>query len=85
MTSLQKRYKWGTVEPNIKERNLVLLRDDNLPPAHWLLGRVLECFKGSDNLVRVVKVKTADSEFNQPLSKTYLLPIKSSNENELFK
>ncbi|XP_043481754.1 uncharacterized protein LOC122510878 [Leptopilina heterotoma] len=80
---LQKRHKWNVVKPNIRVGNMVLLRDDNLPPTHWLLGRVIECIKGSDELIRVVRVKTAKSELKRPLSKLCLLPIRSANENDL--
>ncbi|GFX35313.1 hypothetical protein TNCV_101201 [Trichonephila clavipes] len=37
---------------------MVILKDENLPPCKWTMGRILEIVKGSDGKVRVVKVKT---------------------------
>ncbi|XP_051155781.1 uncharacterized protein LOC127278227 [Leptopilina boulardi] len=81
--TLQKRYKWSSLKPNVSIGDLVLLRQDDLPPAHWLLGRIIECHTGPDNLIRVVKVKTAHSEFVRPISKLCLLPVKSGTNDEI--
>ncbi|GFX86209.1 integrase catalytic domain-containing protein [Trichonephila clavipes] len=37
---------------------MVILKDENLPPCKWTMGRILEIVKGSDGKVRVVNVKT---------------------------
>jgi len=44
LTSLQKRQKWS----NIALDNIVLVKDSNLPPAAWLLARVVETHPGPD-------------------------------------
>jgi len=44
LTSLQKRQKWS----NIALDNIVLVKDSNLPPAAWLLTRVVETHPGPD-------------------------------------
>lgn len=48
--SLQKRYKWSSLNPNISVGDLVLLKQDEQPPAHWPLGRIIDCNPGPDNL-----------------------------------
>ncbi|XP_051153382.1 uncharacterized protein LOC127276779 [Leptopilina boulardi] len=77
---LQKRYKWFSVKPNLKVGDMVFLRNENLPPCKWLLGRVTQCSVGRDNLICAVRVRTANSEFDRPLAKLCLLPINSNDK-----
>lgn len=42
---------------------MVLLRDDNLSSLQWKLGRVIAVHPGTDGLVRVVTVRTAQGEY----------------------
>ncbi|XP_029157646.1 uncharacterized protein LOC114930069 [Nylanderia fulva] len=73
---LQQRGKWRHIEkPNIRVGQLVLLRNPLLPPCKWELGRVVLCHPGLDELVRVVTVKTASSEYKRPIGRLCLLPI----------
>ena len=72
---MQKRTKW--LEPNysLQAGDLVIIKDDLYPPARWLLGRVTDVHPGSDGLVRVATVKTANSQYKRPLAKLVRLPI----------
>lgn len=54
---------------------MVLIRNSTLPPCKWELGRIIRCYEGPDGLVRVVLVKTANSEYKRPLAQLCLLPI----------
>ncbi|EDW25700.1 GL15425 [Drosophila persimilis] len=45
---LQIRFKWHQEEPNIKEGDLVIVAEDNLPPQQGLLGRVVVTTAGQD-------------------------------------
>lgn len=69
------RTKWENSGPNILEGAIVLLREDNLPPAQWALGRIIECYPGSDGVVRTVLVKTAKSTFTRNVKKVAILPV----------
>ncbi|XP_055904629.1 uncharacterized protein LOC129940343 [Eupeodes corollae] len=40
LTTLQQRSKWRKAEENIKVGDIVAIKQDNLPPTHWCLGRV---------------------------------------------
>ncbi|EDW27178.1 GL14789 [Drosophila persimilis] len=51
---LQIRCKWHQEEPNIKEGDLVIVAEDNLPPQQWLLGRVVGTTAGQDGRALVV-------------------------------
>lgn len=75
VNTLQQRTKWRKVQSQIKLGQLVLLRNPNLPPCKWELGRVTQCHPGSDDLTRVVTVKTAQSEFRRPINKICVLPV----------
>ncbi|XP_015119453.1 uncharacterized protein LOC107042782, partial [Diachasma alloeum] len=63
------RTKWTTGEYHIKEGTIVILREDNLPPRQWALGRVMQVFPGSDGIIRSVRVKTAKGEFDRNVRK----------------
>ncbi|XP_076291065.1 uncharacterized protein LOC143214212 [Lasioglossum baleicum] len=80
MQGLQQRVKWQTQKPNIVVGQLVLLRQSNLPPCKWELGRVIECHPGDDGIVRVVTVKTAQSQYKRPIVKLCILPIDLPSE-----
>ena len=79
---LQQKRKWQTSRDNLTEGDLVLIRSELLPPCKWELGRVIECFPGRENLVRVVKVKTAKSTYVRAITKLVLLPLRSKNSTE---
>lgn len=73
LTSLQNRNKWYDKEQNIKLNDMVVIRDEILPPASWLLGRVVKLHCGKDGLVRSVTVKTENGEFDRPITKLCVL------------
>ncbi|XP_033214104.1 uncharacterized protein LOC117171156 [Belonocnema kinseyi] len=49
---LQRRYMWTREQSNLKIDDLVLMRNDGLPPTKWSLARVIKCYPGKDGLVR---------------------------------
>lgn len=76
LNTLNRRSKWQVNNDNfVKIGDLVILREDNLPPLKWNLGRVIEVFPGSDGLVRVVSVQTAKGIFKRAVAKISVLPI----------
>lgn len=75
LTSLQQRPKWAKVNPNLEVNDLVIVKEDNIPPATWITGRIIETFPGKDGLVRVVKLRTSHGEMTRPISKLVKLPI----------
>ncbi|XP_070162518.1 uncharacterized protein [Polyergus mexicanus] len=81
VNTLQQRHKWQKVQPAVKLGQLVLLRNTNLPPCKWELGRITQLHPGSDSLTRVVTVKTATSEFRRPIVKLCALPVDSVAPN----
>lgn len=75
LTSLQQRPKWKQAQPNLAVGNLVIVKDKNLPPAKWIMGKVSETYPGTDGNVRVVKLKTQQGEMTRPITGLVRLPI----------
>ena len=44
---------------------MVTLREDNLPPLRWLMGRIVETHPGDDDIVRVVSVRTKNGIYKR--------------------
>lgn len=77
--TLQQRNKWRQRQPNIQIDDLVLIKNETLPPTLWQLGRVIEIIDiAKDGLVRKVKVRTETSPrgIDRPVQKLcVLLPV----------
>lgn len=74
LTTLQQRNKWNQDQPNINIDSIVVIKEDNLPPSKWLLGRVVQLHPGPDKKVRVVTLKTVMGITKRPIQKLCLLP-----------
>lgn len=74
LTHLLHRYKWAMRTPEVEVGDVVLIKEDDLPPGKWLFGRVLEKYPGSDGLTRVVSLKCKNSVIKRPTSKLCILP-----------
>ncbi|XP_011858578.1 PREDICTED: uncharacterized protein LOC105556116 [Vollenhovia emeryi] len=75
VANLQSRVKWKTEQNNLKVNDLVLLRDDNIQPLKWRMGRVIETHTGKDGLVRIVTVRTSSGTTKRAVSKLCKLPV----------
>nr|CAI5848727.1 unnamed protein product [Callosobruchus analis] len=68
ISELQVRSKWRQNYPNfLNQGAVVLLKEDNLPPLKWSLGRTLELHPGKDGVTRVVSVKTSGGVLKRPV------------------
>lgn len=74
LCSLQARTKWTNNVPNLKEGDMVVIKDNQSPPTAWRLGRVLNVMPGADGVVRVARMMTAQGELTRPVVKLVLLP-----------
>ncbi|XP_058449169.1 uncharacterized protein LOC131429138 [Malaya genurostris] len=79
LSGLQPRTKWTRQMDNIAIGTMVLVKEDNLPPLKWRIGRVVHIFKADDGNIRVVMVKTQDGEYRRAISKICVLPIRESS------
>lgn len=71
----QTRVKWNTHSAPVKAGQMVILKEDNLPPLCWKLARVEEVYPGDDDIVRVVSVRTSKGIYKRPITKLCVLPI----------
>ncbi|XP_075163097.1 uncharacterized protein LOC142235722 [Haematobia irritans] len=78
LKELHKRQKWKTPSENLQEDMLVVVRDENLPPNAWRLGRIVKTFAGSDNRVRVADIRTERGIITRPITKLVILPPNNS-------
>ncbi|XP_076660027.1 uncharacterized protein LOC143363307 [Halictus rubicundus] len=73
---LQQRSKWKLDVPEqFRIGTMVIVKEDNLPPLRWRLGRIVNLHPGADRVTRVVSVRTADGVFTRPVSKICILPV----------
>ncbi|KAE9523673.1 hypothetical protein AGLY_015891 [Aphis glycines] len=66
LNQLQVRKKWSVERgPTLGIGTIVLIRDENLKPLNWKLGRVLSLHHGEDGVTRTALVKTMTGEYNR--------------------
>ncbi|XP_026479809.1 uncharacterized protein LOC113386232 [Ctenocephalides felis] len=53
LSDLQKRQKWSKERPNIELDTIVLLKEDNAPPLHWPIGRIIGTSPGLDGKIEL--------------------------------
>lgn len=75
VSELQVRTKWRTHHDVLKLDTLVLVKEDNLPPLKWKLGRIVAVFPGADGVNRVADIKTATGTVRRSFSKICPLPV----------
>nr|XP_033325360.1 uncharacterized protein LOC117219916 [Megalopta genalis] len=74
--NLQQRHKWKQGHGNpLKVGDMALIKEDNLPPLKWALGRVVELHPGQDGICRVFTIRTTRGMLKRPASKICMLPI----------
>ncbi|XP_076661059.1 uncharacterized protein LOC143364822 [Halictus rubicundus] len=71
---LNLRHKWTQGTHNIKQGTLVLLKEDNLPPLCWQLGRITQTHPGTDGIIRAVSVQTIHGIYKRNVTKLAPLP-----------
>jgi hypothetical protein len=80
--TLQTRKKWAERLKNIQINDIVLIKEDNMPPCRWALGKVVGTKPGNDGLVRVVVLKTKSGIIVRSIRKlAVLLPHEEYLEN----
>lgn len=74
LKELHKRNKWKKPEDDVHENMLVVIKDENLPPNCWRLGRIQKVFPGHDKRVRIAEVVTQKGTLLRPVTKLVVLP-----------
>lgn len=82
LQQLHQRKYWSEAQPNLKENQIVVIKDDNLPPLQWKIGRVVKVDPGPDGHVRVATIKTASGEVTRTIAKLSILPVNLEPANQ---
>ena len=72
--SLSFRCKQQHRKQNPKEGHIVLLKDPAPYSTRWEVARIKRMHSGSDNTIRVAKVRTSEGLFKRPLHQLATLP-----------
>ncbi|XP_044585962.1 uncharacterized protein LOC123266000 [Cotesia glomerata] len=67
--------KWHHRRNQIKVGSVVLITTEDLPPTKWPLAKVIAVHPGEDGQIRVVTVKTVNTELIRPITKLCVLPL----------
>lgn len=74
LSTLINRSKWLIPQRNIEVGDLVIVKEDNVPPMKWKLGRIQEVLPSpADKNVRTVIVRTGTGVYKRPIEKLGLL------------
>ncbi|KAJ8963863.1 hypothetical protein NQ317_004277 [Molorchus minor] len=78
LSELQTRYKWKQKALELVQvGSLVLVKDEGAPMLKWTLGRITALHPGSDNITRVVDIKTTKGEIRRSVNRICVLPIET--------
>lgn len=76
INNLQCRGRWQNKQPNLQIGDIVVMKEENLAPHHWALGKIIEVHPGSDGCVRNVTIKCGNgSTFKRAVQKLCKLPV----------
>ncbi|KAL4009046.1 hypothetical protein ACER0C_002898 [Sarotherodon galilaeus] len=77
LSTLQSRAKWIETRPNVKEGDVVLLKDSQASRNEWPMALIVKTFPSSDKKVRKVEVRTVKDGtvkmFLRPVSEIVVL------------
>ncbi|XP_023808300.1 uncharacterized protein LOC105355630 isoform X2 [Oryzias latipes] len=65
LSNIAIRQCWHTPKRNLQIRDIVMIKDDDLPRTEWRLGRVLETTTDKDGCVRRVKICLGDRKLSK--------------------
>lgn len=75
ITTLNARPKWREIREDVRVGQLVLVKDERLPPAKWLLARITHTHPGADGKIRVATIKYNGGTTTRTINKLCVLPI----------
>lgn len=75
LSELQKRNKWRKQDGELRLNQMVLVKDDRLPPTRWLLGRITNLYPGTDGIARVADIHTTTGTLRRAFNRLIPLPL----------
>lgn len=80
LSRLQQRPKWLKKQQEFEVGQIVLIKNECMPPGKWALGRIVDKHPGADGICRVYSVKSGDTITKRPITKLCYLPIDTASE-----
>lgn len=81
LPELTRRSKHYPETEQLKDGDLVIICDGNLPRGRWAKGRVISTIAGTDGIVRTAQVQTADGVLRRPASKLAVIMVADKNDS----
>lgn len=81
--TLHPRKKWTHKKEELQINDLVVIVDENTPPAKWLMGRVKSMHPSKDGLHRTATLLTKMGDCIRPIVKLCKLPVQSSSPEDV--
>ena len=75
LQQLQERIKWRKSDKSFEVGTMALIKEENLPPLHWNMARIIATHTGPDGVVRVVDVRTKNGVFRRSVHRLCILPF----------
>lgn len=79
VSEMQQRTKWRKNQDQVSEGTLVIVKEDNLPPMRWKMGRIVSLHPGKDGIARVASIQTSTGVIKRAFQKICPLPIESES------
>ena len=73
LPTLVPRKRWTVEKRNARVDDIVNMQDTNTIRGLWTVGRIINVYPGEDGKVRNVRVKTATSEYQRPVTKIVVI------------
>ncbi|KFD67555.1 hypothetical protein M514_20232 [Trichuris suis] len=73
LPTLMGRRKWFTQQRNLRNDDVVIVIEPDMPRGKWSLGRVIHVFPGDDGIVRSALVRANGTTVHRPATKLCLL------------
>ncbi|XP_063541602.1 uncharacterized protein LOC134750371 [Cydia strobilella] len=74
LAELQERIKWKVDTQQLQVNDVVVVKETNVPPMKWRMGRIVKLFPGQDNVSRVADVGTARGIIRRAVHRLCPLP-----------
>ncbi|XP_044313282.1 uncharacterized protein LOC123037283 [Drosophila rhopaloa] len=79
LSLLQDRTKWRLPVSSIQAGSMVLIKEDNIPPLRWRLGRIESTISGEDGVERVAVIRTDSGLCKRAMRKLAVLPLETTS------
>lgn len=73
--SMQQRHKWKQPTENLQPGDIVMIKEENVKPLHWRMGRVTQVFPDKHGQVRTVELIVNKHITKRTVHKLCKLPI----------